>query len=71
MISLKNIALLQQGLIALKAIMEAGGMPESARLKKVSVMDPPGLGGLLFIMEDGSEWVARVTLTKREPHNVG
>jgi hypothetical protein len=66
MINLKNIAIVQQGLTALKTVMEAGGMPESARLKKVVVMDPPGLGGLLFIMEDGSEWVARVTLTKRE-----
>lgn len=64
MINFKSLEFFRQGTLALEAIMAANGMPPGAKLKKIEVLEPLGLGGLRFIMEDRSEWTARVTLSK-------
>jgi hypothetical protein len=64
MIPFKSLEFIRQGAAALEAIMGANGVPPGAKLKKIEVLEPLGLGGLRFIMEDGSEWTARVTLSK-------
>lgn len=60
MINLSNIGLLKEGISALETIMKAGGMPKGAKLKHVRVQPD----GLLFIMQDDTEWKATVTLAK-------
>jgi len=59
-INLSNIALLKEGIAALETIMKVGGIPQGAKLKHVRVQ----ADGLLFIMQDGTEWKATVTLAR-------
>ena len=60
MIDFAKLVKLRQVFDGVLAFMEAKGVPKSAKLKTVVVLPD----GLLFIMEDGSEWTATVALAR-------